>query len=55
MVKLAADARPRAPVFLGASLAIGAVAAHLGLVIVLPVLGHGTWHRYRRAVAPPPG
>ena len=25
----------------------------LGLLVVLPVLGHATWHLYRRAVAPP--
>jgi uncharacterized membrane protein len=25
----------------------------LGLVVVLPVLGHATWHLYRRVVAPP--
>lgn len=24
----------------------------LGLVVVLPVLGHATWHLYRRAIAP---
>jgi len=24
----------------------------LGLVIALPVLGHGTWHLYRRVIAP---
>jgi uncharacterized membrane protein len=26
--------------------------ALLGLVIVMPVLGHSTWHLYRRVVAP---
>lgn len=30
---------------------LGAIPALLGLVIVLPVLGHATWHLYRRAVA----
>jgi uncharacterized membrane protein len=25
----------------------------LGLVVTLPVLGHTTWHLYRRIVAPP--
>ena len=25
----------------------------LGLLFVLPVLGHATWHLYRRAVEPP--
>ena len=24
----------------------------LGLLVVLPVLGHATWHLYRRAVVP---
>jgi uncharacterized membrane protein len=24
----------------------------LGLLVVLPVLGHATWHIYRRAVQP---
>lgn len=33
-----------------ASLAIGSVPAFLGLVVVMPVLGHATWHLYRRAV-----
>ena len=31
-------------------LALGSLPMLLGLVIVLPVLGHGTWHLYRRAV-----
>jgi len=32
------------------SLAIGSVPMLLGLVIVVPVLGHATWHLYRKAV-----
>lgn len=32
------------------SLALGSIPALLGLVIVMPVLGHATWHLYRRAV-----
>jgi hypothetical protein len=35
-----------------AGLVIGSVPALLGLVIVMPVLGHTTWHLYRRVVAP---
>jgi uncharacterized membrane protein len=35
------------------SLVIGAIPALLGLVVVLPVLGHATWHLYRRVVEPP--
>jgi uncharacterized membrane protein len=27
----------------------------LGLLLTLPVLGHATWHLYRRVVAPVPG
>ena len=33
-------------------LVIGSLPALLGLVIVMPVLGHATWHLYRRVVAP---
>ena len=29
------------------------VPAFLGLVVVLPVLGHATWHLYKRAIPPP--
>lgn len=31
-------------------LALGALAAMLGLLVVLPVLGHATWHLYRRLI-----
>ncbi|MFG1214268.1 DUF2189 domain-containing protein [Xanthobacter flavus] len=37
-----------------ALIAIGTAPAFLGLIFVLPVLGHATWHLYRRAVAPLP-
>ena len=33
-------------------LVIGSLPALLGLVIVMPVLGHSTWHLYRHVVAP---
>lgn len=33
-------------------LVLGSLPLLLGLVVVLPVLGHATWHLYRRAVAP---
>jgi len=33
-------------------LAIGSIPALFGLAIVLPVLGHATWHLYRRVVEP---
>lgn len=32
------------------SLAIGSLPALLGLVLVLPILGHSTWHLYKQAV-----
>jgi len=32
-------------------LAVGSLPLFVGLAVVLPVLGHGTWHLYRRAVA----
>ncbi|SPH17385.1 hypothetical protein DEA8626_00903 [Defluviimonas aquaemixtae] len=33
-------------------LALGALPFLLGLAVVMPILGHATWHLYRRAVAP---
>jgi uncharacterized membrane protein len=33
------------------ALLIGSIPAFLGLIIVLPILGHATWHLYRRVVA----
>jgi uncharacterized membrane protein len=35
-----------------AALVIGSIPALLGLVVVMPVLGHATWHLYRRVVEP---
>lgn len=29
------------------------LSAFVGLIVVLPIVGHATWHLYRRAVAPP--
>jgi uncharacterized membrane protein len=31
-------------------LVIGSIPFFIGLVIVFPVLGHATWHLYRRVV-----
>jgi uncharacterized membrane protein len=36
------------------SLIVSAIPYFLGLVVTLPVLGHTTWHLYRRIVAPEP-
>lgn len=35
---------------IGVALVLGAIPMLLGLVVVLPVLGHASWHFYRRAV-----
>jgi uncharacterized membrane protein len=37
-----------------ALLLIGSIPFFLGLTVVMPVLGHATWHLYRRAVVPDP-
>jgi uncharacterized membrane protein len=39
-------------VIVGVLLVIGSLPLFLGLPVVLPILGHATWHLYRRAVAP---
>ena len=36
------------------ALAIGSIPFLLGLAVVMPVLGHATWHLYRKAVEPDP-
>ena len=33
-------------------LLIGSIPAFLGLIVVMPVLGHATWHLYRKVVEP---
>ena len=33
-------------------LIVSSIPYFLGLVVTLPVLGHATWHLYRRIVAP---
>jgi uncharacterized membrane protein len=35
-----------------ASLAIGSLPLLFGLAVVMPVLGHTTWHLYRKVVVP---
>ena len=34
-----------------AMLVIGSIPMLLGLIFVMPILGHATWHLYRRAIA----
>jgi uncharacterized membrane protein len=36
------------------ALAVGSLPLFLGLIVVIPVLGHATWHLYRKAVLPEP-
>lgn len=38
-----------------AVLLVGSLPALVGLAVVLPILGHATWHLYRKAVEPDPG
>ena len=33
-------------------LVLGSIPLFVGLIIVLPVLGHSTWHLYRKMVVP---
>jgi len=33
-------------------LAFGLLSGLLGLIVVLPLLGHASWHVYRKLVAP---
>jgi uncharacterized membrane protein len=35
-----------------AALVIGSLPFFVGLAVVMPVLGHATWHLYRRVVGP---
>lgn len=42
-------------VIIGINLGLSLVSMLLGLIIALPILGHTTWHIYRRAVKPADG
>ncbi|RED42443.1 putative membrane protein [Rhodopseudomonas thermotolerans] len=41
-------------VIVAALLVAGSIPAFLGLAVVIPLLGHATWHLYRRVVEPNP-
>jgi uncharacterized membrane protein len=41
--------------FVAGGLLIGSLPVFIGLAIVMPVLGHSTWHLYRAVVEPDPG
>jgi uncharacterized membrane protein len=36
---------------IAASLALGSLPALVGLVFVVPVLGHASWHLYKKMIA----
>jgi uncharacterized membrane protein len=38
-------------IIVGAALFLGSLMFFAGLIFVLPVLGHATWHLYRKVVA----
>jgi uncharacterized membrane protein len=42
-------------VIVAALLGVGFLTLFVGLAVVIPILGHATWHLYRRVVEPPPG
>jgi uncharacterized membrane protein len=39
-------------VIVAAALLIGSLPLFVGLTVVIPVLGHSTWHLYRKVVVP---
>jgi uncharacterized membrane protein len=41
-------------IIVAALLVVGTIPFFLGLTVVIPVLGHATWHLYRRALEPAP-
>jgi len=41
--------------FVAGLLALGSLPFFLGLAVVVPVLGHSTWHLYRKLIEPDPG
>jgi len=49
---VAANPRPMAAwgLIVAGGLAIGSIPLFLGLIVVMPVLGHATWHLYRKVV-----
>ena len=48
----AANPRPMAAwgVIVAGSLVVGTIPLFLGLIVIMPVLGHATWHLYRKVV-----
>ncbi len=42
-------------VVIGMGLAVSFATLFVGLIVILPILGHTTWHLYRRLIALPQG
>ncbi len=40
-------------IIIAVHLALSLISLFVGLIVVLPILGHTTWHIYRKAVGPP--
>jgi uncharacterized membrane protein len=38
---------------IAALVVISVLSAFLGLLVVLPILGHASWHLYRKLIPPP--
>jgi uncharacterized membrane protein len=49
---VAANPRPMAAwgLIVAGGLVIGSIPLFLGLIVIMPVLGHATWHLYRKVV-----
>jgi uncharacterized membrane protein len=41
-------------VIVAALLIVGSLPVFAGLAVVLPILGHATWHVYRKVIEPAP-
>ena len=54
VVKLTAMGFSVVELIVAAALVLGSIPLFLGLVVVIPVLGHATWHLYRKLVVTPP-
>ena len=51
-VKDVAEARIAQAAVIVVLLIVSALPLFLGMIVVLPVLGHASWHLYRRIIAP---
>ena len=40
-------------VIIVAAIVVGMLPIFLGMIIIFPILGHTTWHIYRKVIAPP--